>query len=111
MFLDFASVPEVAVPRFKGGEGQALVRKFEDEQGKILILTLPAGSTIGHHVHEGSFEVMHFLSGEGVCTDDGEEVAVRAGMTHYCAVGQPQRGEHRLRAAGDPRRGAQREVN
>ena len=87
MFLDFASVPEVAVPRFKGGEGQALVRKFEDEQGKILILTLPAGSTSGHHVHEGSFEVMHFLSGEGVCTDDGEEVAVRAGMTHYCAVG------------------------
>ena len=55
MFLDFASVPEVAVPRFKGGEGQALVRKFEDSQGKILILTLPAGSTIGHHVHEGSF--------------------------------------------------------
>ena len=50
-------------------------------------MTLPAGSTIGHHVHEGSFEVMHFLSGEGVCTDDGEEVAVRAGMPHYCAVG------------------------
>lgn len=87
MFLDFASIPEVAVPRFKGGEGQALVRKFEDAQGKILILTLPAGSTIGHHVHEGSFEVMHFLSGEGVCTDDGKPVAVRAGMTHYCAVG------------------------
>ena len=87
MFLDFSSIPEVAVPHFKGGEGQALVRKFEDAQGKILILTLPAGSTIGHHVHEGSFEVMHFLSGEGVCTDDGKPVAVRAGMTHYCPEG------------------------
>ena len=47
MFLDFSSIPEVAVSHFKGGQGQALVRKFEDEQGKILILTLPAGSTIG----------------------------------------------------------------
>ena len=87
MFLDFASIPEVAVSHFKGGQGQALVRRFEDKQGKILILTLPAGSTIGHHVHEDSFEVMHFLSGEGVCTDDGEAVAVRPGMTHYCPPG------------------------
>ena len=45
MFLDFSSIPEVAVSHFKGGQGQALVRRFEDEQGKILILTLPAGST------------------------------------------------------------------
>ena len=41
MFLDFSSIPEVAVSHFKGGQGQALVRRFEDEQGKILILTLP----------------------------------------------------------------------
>ena len=87
MFLDFSTIPEISVPHFKGGQGQALVRKFEDEQGKILILTLPAGSTIGHHVHEGSFEVMHFLSGEGVCIDDGTSVTVRPGMTHYCAPG------------------------
>ncbi len=87
MFLDFSSMQEVAVPHFKGGEGQALVRKFEDEQGKILILTLPVGSTIGHHVHEGSFEVMYFLSGTGVCTDDGETVDIRPGMTHYCPPG------------------------
>ena len=87
MFLDFSSIPEVTVSHFKGGQGQALVRRFEDEQGKILILTLPEGSTIGHHVHEDSFEVMHILSGEGVCTDDGEAVAVRPGMTHYCPPG------------------------
>ena len=30
---------------------------------------------------------MNFLSGEGVCTDDGEAVAVRPGMTHYCPPG------------------------
>lgn len=85
MFLDFSAIPEVSVPHFKGGEGQALVRKFEDAQGKILQLTLPVGSSIGPHTHEGSFEVMYFLSGEGVCIDDGAEIPVRAGMTHYCA--------------------------
>ena len=74
MFLDFSSISEVSVPHFKGGHGQALVRKFEDGQGKILQLTLPVGSSIGPHVHEGSFEVMYFLSGTGVCTDDGETV-------------------------------------
>ena len=87
MFLDFSSISEVSVPHFKGGHGQALVRKFEDDQGKILQLTLPVGSSIGPHVHEGSFEVMYFLSGTGVCTDDGETVEVRPGMTHYCAPG------------------------
>ena len=30
---------------------------------------------------------MYFLSGTGVCTDDGETVEVRPGMTHYCAPG------------------------
>ena len=61
MFLDFSSIPEVAVSHFKGGQGQALVRRFEDEQGKILILTLPAGSTIGHHVHEAAPEFLRPL--------------------------------------------------
>lgn len=87
MFLDFSSIPETAVPHFKGGKGQALVRKYEDALGKILQLTLPVGSSIGSHVHEGNFEVMYFLSGTGVCTDDGLAVDVRPGMTHYCPPG------------------------
>jgi len=30
---------------------------------------------------------MHFLSGTGVCTDDGRTVDIRPGMTHYCPPG------------------------
>ena len=91
MLRDLGSSSGVAVPHFKGGHGQALVRKLEDGQGKFLQLTLPVGSSIGPHVHEGSFEVMYFLSGTGVCTDDGETVEVRPGMAHYRAPGHSQR--------------------
>lgn len=87
MFLDFSSIPEIALPHFKGGEGQALIRKSEDEHTKVLQLTLPVGSSIGPHVHEDSFEVMYFLSGTGVCYDDGQAIEIRPGMTHYCPVG------------------------
>ena len=55
--------------------------------GRILSLTLPAGSSIGLHTHEGNCEIIHVLSGSGVCHDDGQDVALRAGMTHYCPEG------------------------
>lgn len=87
MYLDFSAMNEVAVPHFKGGEGQALIRKLEDKHTKILQLTLPVGSTIGPHVHEDSFEVMYILSGTGVCHEEGEDTAIRPGMTLYCPAG------------------------
>lgn len=48
MMLDFQAAEAAVVPHFKGGEGQAVVRKaVEDGMGKILTLELPAGSSIG----------------------------------------------------------------
>lgn len=52
--------------------------------GKILRLTLQPGSSIGLHTHEDSCEIMYFLSGTGVCLDDGAEVPVGPGLCHYC---------------------------
>ena len=59
----------------------------QDGMGRILTLTLPVGSSIGLHTHEGNCEIIHVLSGSGVCHDDGQDVALRAGMTHYCRRG------------------------
>ena len=88
MMLDFQAAEAAVVPHFKGGEGQAVVRKaVEDEMGRVLTLELPAGSSIGLHTHEGNCEIIHVLSGSGVCHDDGQDVALRAGMTHYCPEG------------------------
>ena len=88
MMLDFQAAEAAVVPHFKGGEGRAVVRKaVEDEMGRVLTLELPAGSSIGLHTHTGNCEVIHVLSGRGVCHDDGAEVTLEAGMTHYCPEG------------------------
>ena len=57
MMLDFQAAEAAVVPHFKGGEGQAVVRKaVEDEMGRVLTLELPAGSSIGLHTHTGNCE-------------------------------------------------------
>ncbi len=88
MILDFDKAAAQVVPHFKGGAGEAQVRTaVQDGMGRILTLTLPAGSSIGLHTHEGNCEIIHVLSGSGVCHDDGQDVVLRAGMTHYCPEG------------------------
>ena len=92
MLLDFDKLTAQAIPHFKGGQGEALVRTaVQDGMGRILTLTLPAGSSIGLHTHQGNCEIIHVLSGSGVCHDDGTEVALRASMTHYCPEGHHHR--------------------
>ena len=88
MILDFNAMAANAVPHFKGGEGEAIVRKFDDPRmGAVVQLTLPVGSSIGLHTHTGNCEIIHVLSGRGVCHDDGTDVPLTAGMTHYCPEG------------------------
>ncbi len=88
MTLDFNTVQPTVVPHFKGGAGEAVVRTaVSDTMGRILTLTLPVGASIGTHTHTGNCEIIHVLSGSGVCHDDGAEVVLSAGMTHYCPEG------------------------
>ena len=88
MMLDFDKLDAQVVPHFKGGQGESHVRTaVQDGMGRILTLTLPAGSSIGLHTHQGNCEIIHVLSGSGVCHDDGTDVAISAGMTHYCPEG------------------------
>lgn len=88
MILDFDTMPANAVARFKGGEGQAIVCKYDDPRmGAVVRLTLPAGSSIGLHTHTGNCEIIYVLSGSGRCIDDDAEYPVAAGMCHYCPEG------------------------
>lgn len=88
MILDFHSLSPAVVPHFKGGEGEAQVRTaVSDGMGRILTLTLPAGSSIGLHTHTGNCEVIYVLSGSGRCIDDDAEYPITAGMCHYCPEG------------------------
>lgn len=57
---------------FEKGDFTAPLRLFSR-------ITLPAGASIGYHVHDGEEEFYYFLSGEGEMDDNGRRVQVRAG--------------------------------
>ena len=88
MILDFASMAANTIPGFKGGEGEAIVRKFDDPRmGAVVRITLPQGASIGLHTHSGNCEIVYVLSGSGQCIDDGAEYPISAGVCHYCPKG------------------------
>ena len=97
MILDFHSLSPAVVPHFKGGEGETIVRKFDDPRmGAVVRITLPQGASIGLHTHSGNCEIVYVLSGSGQCIDDGAEYPISAGVCHYCPEGHT----HSIRNTG-----------
>ena len=93
MILDFNKPEAQVVPHFKGGAGEAQVRTaVQDGMGRILSLTLPAGSSIGLHTHEGNSEIVFILEGKGKMLCDGRYEELSAGSCTYCPEGH----EHSL---------------
>ena len=84
MLLDFSNIPAKAIPAFKGGTGEAIVRMHADDLGKVARITLHPGASIGPHVHDDSYEVVYVLSGCGTCYDGDQVYPVSAGMVQYC---------------------------
>ena len=55
MILDFASMTANTVPGFKGGEGETIVRKFDDPRmGAVVRITLPQGCAADHRCSWGN---------------------------------------------------------
>ena len=92
MLIDFSALPETVVPHMRDGAGEVQLRKFADDRGKIMRGRLPAGATIGLHVHETSSEVIYILSGTGRVLFDGIYEPLAPGSCHYCPKGH----EHSL---------------
>ena len=80
-------------PNFKGGEGQFELRHIasEDEM-KVATLcvegSLPAGSSVGRHTHEGTMEVCWFTGGRGKVIEKDTEYEVEAGDVSICFDGE-----------------------
>lgn len=87
MIVDFESLPLLEHPNFKGGTGRYLVRTYTDGKEKVMLGTLPPGSSIGYHTHETDCEVIVCLSGCGnVVLENGSETLL-PGKAHYCPKG------------------------
>ena len=87
MLIEFDKLEEQVQEHFRGGEGSVTSRKYADDKIKISLGRLSPGGSIGLHTHTGNCEIIHVLSGSGVCHDDGTDVPLTAGMTHYCPEG------------------------
>lgn len=87
MVINFNTMPEVANPQFKGGEGDTLFRTFNDGMNKIMRGRLEVGCSIGYHAHETNSEIIFIISGEARCLYDEGEERLAAGQCHYCPKG------------------------
>ena len=97
MKIEIEKSEKKEIKEFKGGQGELLLRKFEDETCKIMRSTLTVGSTIGLHTHTDDCEILYMLSGEGYAICDGKKEELSKGVVHYC----PKNSEHTVINTGD----------
>lgn len=87
MKIVFENITEQAHLKFKGGEGNTNLRKYEDDTIKIMLGRLEPGAFIGLHTHEADCEVVFIVEGEGRAVYDNVEEILKAGECHYCPRG------------------------
>ncbi|HRT68769.1 MAG TPA: cupin domain-containing protein [Bacilli bacterium] len=71
MITNFDHNKEQKVLNMRGGEGYVWIEKLEPCLAHMKMyakITIPAGSSIGLHVHEADEEVVYVLSGKGEVT-------------------------------------------
>ncbi len=93
MICHIADLPVSRSENFKGGEGHVLMKDLscgkKPANFKVCCeMVLEKGCSIGFHVHEGDSEIICILEGEGICTDGGADVPVRAGDAIVCREGE-----------------------
>ncbi|MCR5746350.1 MAG: cupin domain-containing protein [Lachnospiraceae bacterium] len=87
MVIDFGAYEETINHEFKGGKGDTLLKKHEDELGKILYGRLEPGSSIGFHKHETDSEIIYILRGKANIFYDDTTEELGPGGCHYCPMG------------------------
>lgn len=86
MVKNFNDIEAVQNPRFKGGEGEVLIRTaVADGKVKIMQITIPADATIGMHTHNGNSEEILIVQGRGHFITGGLREDVHAGDAYYCS--------------------------
>lgn len=87
MIINFDNMEEKTFFNFKGGEKEARVKMYSDENNKIMHGVLIPGASIGLHTHEANSEIVYVLEGKAKVLYDGKYEEVKAGQCHYCPKG------------------------
>lgn len=94
MLKHASDMPQEKREHMRDGEGTVtLTAAFEKGEYSSALrlfsrITLPAGASIGYHIHEEEEEFFYFLSGEGEMDDNGVRVPVHAGDATVTRSGQ-----------------------
>ena len=86
----------------RGGEGQVTLSALAKEElpsmcRLLSTITLPAGASIGHHVHENETEIFYILEGTPEITDDDATYVAQPGDTILTGPGHG----HAVKNGGD----------
>ena len=70
----------------RGGDGEVILEHIAKTELPVNVrlmakITLNKNCSIGYHVHENETEIFHFISGNGIVSDNGTEKAVKCGDT------------------------------
>ena len=87
MRIEFEKIDEISMEHMYGGEGTVHTRTYMDPMGKIQMIRIPAGGSIGEHEHIISEEILFVMAGTGRAVCDGKEEVLAAGACHYCPLG------------------------
>ena len=87
MLIEFSKIDEVRNNKFKGGNGDTIMRLFCDGLNKVMMGLLQPGCSIGMHTHEIDSEVIYILSGKGIVLYDETSETLAEGSCHYCPKG------------------------
>lgn len=103
MVRKFQSLPAEQREHMRGGDGTVTLTpglQAGDYAAKLRLfsrITLPAGASIGAHVHEQEEEFFYILAGTGEFNDNGTAVAVGPGDSTVTHSGEC----HSIRNTGD----------
>lgn len=82
------------------GSGSTFYVPIPDDRGAFTMSTrieLDPGASIGYHKHENNEEVYVIIAGEGIYTEEGEEMKVVCGDVLLCRKGNA----HGLKNCGE----------
>lgn len=87
MIINFDNIEEKKLDNFKGGEKYIMAHMYTDELGKIMMIKVEKGASIGYHTHETNSEIIYVLKGTATVNYDGVTELVHAGEATYCPKG------------------------
>ena len=85
--FDFNAMSPDTIANFKDGEGFVVMKMAQAVPNRVMLCTIPAGSSVGEHAHEADMEVIYVQQGVATIALDGVEQTYAPGQVHYCPKG------------------------